>query len=483
MAHKRGFNADAIFLAVYRAIKIVVAIVWFGVKVALEKRLYLYAPPLIIVFVPPLAFLLENVLPAEPANVWATIPEGIQFGILFCIISLLFLFALGLSLYREIVALQTSLDSLGLSNAQGKMPRVVSIEARSGLKKMARIESFGIGPENYIRRKDDLQGTMNWEIEQIGRDANNPIFIKILLTKKRLPRKIGLASLMGEIGRPYQFVVGKSQTGVIVANLEELPHLLIAGVTGRGKSTFLNSVLMALLKSPKIKIYGIDLKMVELAIYKDFPHFRMEDTMASALQSLRGLKSEMEARYEHLARHGLRKIDSIKGPFDRIVLVVDECSDLFGKVERNSIDYKMVLECREIANILARKGRAAGVHLILATQRASANSLDSRILANIPARVCFKMASVSNSVLVIGTKDAFHLEDIPGRGLWSLGTELKTFQAPFITIEEIKGEVQKIKNRSQENQGELAENSNLEVRNFGPQTEQNQKSGGTKCIS
>ena len=442
MAQKNDFaNADAALIATTKALKVMASIFWFGGKVALKRKFYLQGLPLIFLFSsllamdwngsPLLTIVAGLVFSPEQVGFIAKIPTEALMATLSFLGIMGTLLGFGLVPYKEKQAVQAAIDSLGLSTATGQRPKVISLEDKEDFKRVVRIQSFGLGPDIYLNKQDNLQSALKWEIEEIKRDESDPTFIEMLLSKKELPQKLPLKSLMGEIITPYQFIIGKSQSGILTANLEELPHLLIAGVTGRGKSTFLNSVLIALLKSPKLRIYGIDLKIVELAVYKDFPRFRVESTMAGAMQMLRKVKVEMETRYQHLEKQGQLKIDTEKGPYDRIVVVVDECSDLFGKMERTSADYKMALECREMANILARKGRAAGVHLILATQRASTNTLDARILSNIPARVCFRMASVSNSVLVLGNKDAFHLEDIPGRGLWSFGTEIKLFQAPF----------------------------------------------------
>ena len=469
MAQKNDFaNADAALIATTKALKVVASIFWFGGKVALKEKFYLQGLPLIFLFSsllamdwngsPILAILAGFAFSPEVVDFLAKIPTGALMATLTFLGILGTLLGFGLAPYKEKQAVQAAIDSLGLSTATKQRPKVISFEDKEDFKRIVRIQSFGLGPEIYLKKQDNLQSALKWEIEEIKRDESDPTFIEMLLSKKELPQKISLKSLMGEIVNPYQFVVGKSQTGILTANLEELPHLLIAGVTGRGKSTFLNSVLISLLKSPKLRIYGIDLKIVELAIYKDFPRFRVESTMAGAMQTLRKIKAEMESRYQHLEKQGRLKIDTEKGPHDRIAVVVDECSDLFSKMERTSADYKMALECREMANVLARKGRAAGIHLILATQRASANTLDSRILSNIPARVCFRMASVSNSVLVLGNKDAFHLEDIPGRGLWAFGTEIKLFQAPFVSLEEVKKEAQKAKGK-----GEKSPNTQTKV--------------------
>ena len=151
----------------------------------------------------------------------------------------------------------------------------------------------------------------------------------------------------------------------------------------------------------------------------------------------------MERRYKDiLDKKGQRKMIPKRDNLDRIVVVVDECSDLYGKVPRGSSDYDLITECKDITNHIARKGRAAGIHLILATQRAATDTLDSRIVSNIPAKVCFKMANVSNSVLILNNKCAFELDETKGRAYWQFGTTLTQIQAPFIDEKEVKEEAE-----------------------------------------
>ena len=344
----------------------------------------------------------------------------------------------GIKPWKEKKAFQAAIDDLGLVTSTGKRPRVLSIaDAKKG-KKIVNIMSVGVGPEQYEKRFDDLQSSIDWRIDNISRDEKNR-FVKIFLTEGALPEQVDYSALEEKINRSYQFVVGESSSGTILTAIDDLPHLLIAGVTGGGKSTFLNAMLVSLLKSPRLSIYGIDLKVVELKPYADIPGIHIDDTLEDAARTLTNVHREMERRYRDvLGAQGKRKMEPKRDNLNRIVVVVDECSDLYGKAERGSDDYKLTTKCRELTNAIARKGRAAGIHLVLATQRVSANTLDSRILGNIPARVCFQMSSVPNSVLVLNNKCAYELDKIPGRGYWSSGTQLVQIQAPYIEEEDIE---------------------------------------------
>ena len=200
----------------------------------------------------------------------------------------------------------------------------------------------------------------------------------------------------------------------IVANLENMPHLLIAGATGSGKSICMNSFLMALLyqNSPRdLNFIMIDPKRVELTTYNSIPHLLtpvIEETEKAAI-ALRWVVSEMTRRYTDLSRHRVRNITEFNELPDvkklsRIVVVVDELADLMmasGKEVEASI-------CR-----IAQMARAVGIHLIIATQRPSVDVITGLIKANIPARISFAVSSSIDSRTIL---DGVGAEDLLGKG-------------------------------------------------------------------
>ncbi len=344
--------------------------------------------------------------------------------------------AKGIKPYKEKKDIQEALDGLEFKSGN-RRPRVASILDKGDFKKVVTVSSFGVGPNRYKERKDDLQNSLSWIVNDIRR-SKIPKCVDIFLTEKELAKRVDYDDVSSRITRPYGFVVGESFSGIVTAALPDLPHLLIAGVTGSGKSTFLNAVLIALLEnSRRLQVFGIDLKEVELGPYAKFPNFTVDKTLGDALGTLKKVERIMEKRYTMLSKKGSREIDPERDGTDRILVVVDECADLYGSVNNASKDAKLTAACKDVTNVLARKGRAAGIHLILATQRVSAKTLDSRIVANIPAKVCFRMTNISNSSTVLGSKAAFELEETPGRALWSFGTTLEKIQAPYIDLEDV----------------------------------------------
>ncbi|MEI6437577.1 MAG: DNA translocase FtsK [Candidatus Omnitrophota bacterium] len=207
--------------------------------------------------------------------------------------------------------------------------------------------------------------------------------------------------------------LGKDTAGKpIVADLAEMPHLLVAGTTGAGKSVCLNVIIMSILYNAapnEVKFIMVDPKMVELNQYNDIPHMlcpAITDHKKVAA-ALAWVVAEMESRYKTLMKHQVRNIKAYhaKGfEMPYIVLIVDEFADLMqtqGKVIENAVTR------------LAQLARAVGIHLILATQRPSVNVITGTIKANLPARVSFKTNSQIDSRTILDEKGA---EDLLGKG-------------------------------------------------------------------
>ncbi len=218
-----------------------------------------------------------------------------------------------------------------------------------------------------------------------------------------------------ELTSPLGFVIGKDIAGTcVVADLDKMPHLLIAGQTGSGKSVMINAVLTSLLyhNTPSdLKLIMVDPKQVELAPYNDMPHL-LSPVITEPEKCISALKwsvAEMERRYKALADAGKRNIAEYNNlkqtegmPY--IVIVIDELADL------------MMMAAREVESLIVRiaqKARAVGIHLVLATQRPSVDVITGLIKANIPARIAFTTASQVDSRTII---DQIGAEKLLGQG-------------------------------------------------------------------
>ena len=219
----------------------------------------------------------------------------------------------------------------------------------------------------------------------------------------------------------------------MVVGLEDLPHLLVAGTTGSGKSVFVSSCITALCatRSPMdLRFILIDPKRVEMAMYEKLPHVLAKPIVEpqKAVQALGWAVKEMERRYETFARLRVKNLEGYNGKSEdklpHIVVVVDELADLMFTASKDVEDYI----CR-----LAQMARATGIHLLLATQRPSVNVITGLIKANIPARAAFTLPSQTDSRTIIDVSGA---QQLLGKGDM-LFTSTKypkpiRVQAPFI---------------------------------------------------
>ena len=233
--------------------------------------------------------------------------------------------------------------------------------------------------------------------------------------------------------------LGKNISGKpIVGDLTSMPHLLIAGTTGSGKSVCINTIILSLLyrhTPDKCKFILIDPKMLELSTYEGIPHLLCPViTEAKKAASVLGwVVKEMESRYRLMTKEGVRNIDGYnakhKLPMPYIVVVVDEMSDL------------MLVAGKEIENYiqkLSQMARAAGIHIIMATQRPSVDVITGTIKANFPTRISFQVTSKIDSRTILGEQGA---EQLLGKGdmlYMSSANRIVRIHAPFVSDNEIE---------------------------------------------
>jgi len=251
---------------------------------------------------------------------------------------------------------------------------------------------------------------------------------------------------------PLTLALGKDIQGTPqIADLAAMPHLLVAGATGAGKSVCLNGFLVSILfkaTPDKVKLLLIDPKRIELAIYSDLPHLvhPVVTDMSLAKSALEWAMCEMDSRYEILARLGVRNIEGFNQklaemgdkrpddmldlePMPYLVIVIDELADL------------MMTAAKDVENSivrLAQLARAAGIHMILATQRPSVDVVTGLIKANFPTRISFQVTSRHDSRTILDTVGA---ERLLGKGdmlYKSGGSKLKRMHGAYVDETEIE---------------------------------------------
>lgn len=295
-----------------------------------------------------------------------------------------------------------------------------------------------------IRIEAPIPGTSLVGVEVPNVETRNVNLSEVLFSKKM---KFAESKLTVALG-------ARINNEPMIMDLAKMPHGLIAGATGSGKSVCINSILVSLLyrNNPnELKLLLIDPKMVELAPYNDLPHLiaPVIIDVKAATESLKWVVEEMERRYKIFADIHVRNITAYNQKVSyverlpKIVIVIDELADL------------MMMSPQDVEHAIARiaqKARAAGIHMILATQRPSVNVITGLIKANVPTRIAFMVSSAVDSRTIIDSGGA---EKLLGNGdMLYLGNGMNKpirIQGNFVSDEEIDAVVQYVKTQGEPN--------------------------------
>ena len=270
------------------------------------------------------------------------------------------------------------------------------------------------------------KNTIGIEIPNLKREN---VFLNEIIADEKFNKK--------EIKLPI--ALGKNISGIpIIGDLAAMPHLLIAGTTGSGKSVCINTIILSLLYKytpEKCNLILIDPKMLELSAYEGIPHLLCPviTEAKKATAALGWTVREMENRYKLMTSEGVKNIDGYNSKHKKhmpyIVLVVDEMSDL------------MLIAGKEIENYIQRlsqMARAAGIHIIMATQRPSVDVITGTIKANFPTRISFQVSSKIDSRTILGEQGA---EQLLGKGdmlFMSSANRIVRIHAPYVSEPEIE---------------------------------------------
>jgi DNA segregation ATPase FtsK/SpoIIIE, S-DNA-T family len=257
-------------------------------------------------------------------------------------------------------------------------------------------------------------------------------------------RDIFESKLFQEASSPLTLVLGKDIVGnPFITDLKKLPHLLIAGTTGSGKSVGINAMILSLLykNSPdQLRLLMIDPKMLEFSVYNDIPHLLTPviTKPKEAISALNNMVSEMERRYQLMSETRTKNIDNFNEkakkeggvPLPYIVVIIDELADLM-MTSGKDVEYSIAR--------LAQMARASGIHLIVATQRPSVDVVTGLIKANLPSRISYKVGQKIDSKIIL---DGMGAESLLGRGDMLFTppgmSGLVRLHAPWSTEEEIE---------------------------------------------
>jgi S-DNA-T family DNA segregation ATPase FtsK/SpoIIIE len=327
-----------------------------------------------------------------------------------------------------------------------------------------------------IRIEAPIPGKSAVGIEVPNRE-NSPVALRDLLESQEFKG----------FGSTLAFAVGKDIAGKpIVADIGKMPHVLIAGATGSGKSVCINTLIMSILYKARpddVQLILIDPKVVELSVYKDIPHLIMPVVTDphQAAATLQWAVAEMERRYRLFADAGVRDLAGYNdyltgqrmngedvGPnLYKLVIIIDELADLM-MVASKDVEESI---CR-----LAQLARAAGIHLVVATQRPSVNVITGLIKANMPSRIAFAVSSGVDSRTIL---DSFGAEKLLGKGdmlFYPQGyTKPARLQGAFVSDEEVSNVVEFLRNQHLHN--DFAEEAGSQVKKVAQSSSQDGEGG------
>ncbi len=334
------------------------------------------------------------------------------------------LLVLGWPRFAEDKRMRALLTGCKVISINGKPPKMLSLIYKGN----GRIQMSFYGPGLHVKSfrevKAKIESARKLYLDRID-EGISPGVVVLTFSGSSFPDRVNWTQSLISGCKNGEFLVGVGRSGPVYGSLDKTPHLLVAGTTGGGKSCFFRQVILTLLKeSPAIRIHILDLKHgVEGSLFSGHKGVTLSKTIDESAAMILKLKREMHDRFEYMEERGLTKINPEKEGMPRIVIAIDECSILFNESPK----------ALDAAKDISRLGRAACVHLILATQKVTKDTISTAIQENGSGRMCFRTSTLQNSVAMLGDSKAFDLPQIAGRGIWDDGSERLDVQTPFVS--------------------------------------------------
>ncbi len=358
-------------------------------------------------------------------------------------------FARVLSRRKELRRLQSVFITSGLKNALNMTPALVRDHAVDASTRVLTLTRAHLPKEAFEKAVPAMESALKIYVDEVSENRLKGT-VDILYAHKPMPALV-----------PWQraalprdtFLVGCTRSHEKHAHLNSVPHLLIAGQTGGGKSTFARQLIASLyLNNPEYRFLLVDLKGgLEFQIFAKLPRVTVVSQTPVIIARLESIDRELSSRFEILKANGAKDLDAYKKippnelkvvgvmekgaqNFDRLIIVIDEIAELFlASVHEKQ---QKVGEAKAVLSRVARLGRAVGIHLIAGTQRPDAKVVDTQIKANLTGKICFQMSDIHSSMVVLGNARAKYLPPISGRAIWQSGMEQIEVQVPYLSSEE-----------------------------------------------
>lgn len=326
----------------------------------------------------------------------------------------------------------------GLKTAGNRVPGFISDDPVDGYARKLLLHPVGLPVSQFEKSKPSLETGLQIYIDDIKEDRRKGT-VGILYAHTPMDSKVAFKELKGV--PTHSFAIGKARSGWMYAKLREVPHVLVAGFTNAGKSTFLRQVITSLyLHNSKANFSLIDLKGgLEFQLFDRLPRVQVYANVAQAIRALELACTELDQRIELLKSNRCKDIDALNEKPDspklsRRIIVIDEAAEVF--LAGDLAGAKEAQTARRMASHIAAQGRAVGIHLIIATQRPDRSAIAPQTKANLQGRLCFQMADNASSMTILDSGRATDLPPIPGRAIWKNGLDLIEVQTPLLTSEE-----------------------------------------------
>lgn len=334
-------------------------------------------------------------------------------------------------------------QTVELKNKDGQFPELVdSNSSASGLQTVV-FWPRGLSSKHFERVQQELGLAMRREIVGIEDNVESGNVI-MRLNASPLKGLVSLQKLLNKAGAigDCDVVLGLATDGPVKRNLSKLPHLMIAGATGTGKSSILRALIYQLLKfSKNTEIMLIDSKDLDFAAVKRAPQVTYITEDAESYNAIEAAVSDMKRRQQMLSGLGFQNFEEAlkkdKCPFKRRILIIDELAEL-AKIRKSDPEHnQLAKKALDQIERLSSLGRASGIYLIVATQRPDKSVLPGTIKVNFPAKLCFGVPNHADSLAVLQNKGAAELPHIPGRAVYQEGARETIIQAPFVQAQDL----------------------------------------------
>lgn len=331
-----------------------------------------------------------------------------------------------------------------LKSPMGDLPKFIDDSPIDDSTRKLRLTSAGIPLSKFKVEKDSIETNLDVEIIKIVNTEGSKSLIDIFYGTFATPHFWHIENL-GKY-KDFSFPIGRNQTGEITTSLKDVPHFLVAGLTGGGKSTFTRMMTAVLtFNNNDLSVSVLDLKGgMEAQLFEDIKGVRIFSEPKNCQMELLNVRELLDERMKlissnkckDIAEYNKKKADP-RDRLDRKLLIVDEASELSLKMgDRDAEDLKQI---NSSLSKVARMGRACGIHLVIGTQKPDNRNLDATIKANLPGIICFYVTNHTQSNVVLGNRRAADLDgSIRGRAIWQWGSHQQEVQTPYLTPQEVE---------------------------------------------